>query len=86
MDGLDELNRSWPMGMPVVRATRDSLEWILRKGAFVVPHDNQHLRLLTLFKMWGKYKKEADLENGQGDYWQIIDLRKTHSWQKRSNQ
>jgi hypothetical protein len=72
--------------MPVVRATRDSLEWILRKGAFVVPQDNQHLRLLTLFKMWGKYKKEADLENGLGDYWQIIDLRKTRPWQKRSRQ
>ena len=82
----NERNRSMPMGMPVVPVGNDSMEWILQKGAFLVPNETVQPRLSSLhqlirFNMWGGFKKDADLENGLGGYWQIFDMRKTYPWE-----
>lgn len=73
---VEEQKRTLPEGMPIVEATRESVDWILQKGAVVLPSETFHLYGLHLFEMWGAFLKDADLEKGVGDYWQIIDLRK----------
>lgn len=80
-----ELDRNMPMGMPIVLVGKDSMEWILRRGAFLVPTPaiQADLRSLKKFKLWGEFKKDEDLENGLGDYWQVIDMRVTHPWEEK---
>lgn len=50
----EDSNRNMPMGMPIVRVGNDSMEWILHKGAFLVPTPAVRWCLWKLrsFKMW----------------------------------
>lgn len=71
-------NRPMPLGMQIVQVEADSLDWLLKPDAFLIPGNRRvrrRLRTLTDFKLWGKVTKDTDLESGIAGYWQIIDLR-----------
>jgi hypothetical protein len=67
--------RNMPVGVEVVLVKEDSVEWILHRGALLVPAKGVRLGKLTNFKMWGKVGKDIDVEKGLGNYWQLIDIR-----------
>jgi hypothetical protein len=74
--------RNMPMGMEVVLVEKDSVEWILHEGAFLVPVKGVPVGKLTQFKMWGRVAKDVDVEKGLGNYWQVFDTRKGYPWEQ----
>jgi hypothetical protein len=68
---------SVPMSMSKVEVTNDSLDWLLQKGAFLIPADhNMNLKMskLSMLPIWKVVKKPENLEEGLGAYWQIMGL------------
>jgi hypothetical protein len=74
--------RPIPIGMEVVLVGKDSMEWILHKGALLVPAKGVPVSKLTKFKMWGWVRKDVDVEKGLGNYWQVFDTRKGFPWEQ----
>lgn len=74
--------RRVPVGMDVVLVGKDSVEWILRKGAFLVPVKGAVLGNLAEFKMFGVVRKDADVEKGLGSHWQVFDSRQGYPWEE----
>jgi len=74
------------LGRPILHARKDSLDWVLHRGAVVLP--NGHTRvavreLATFPPVWGGFKKDSDLEDpeqGLGECWQIADARTLYPW------
>jgi hypothetical protein len=61
---------------PIVRMDYDSVEWVLRGGAFVVPGSIRVRMMMKLttknFPLWQVVRNAVDLETGLGDYWQMM--------------
>jgi hypothetical protein len=74
--------RRVPVGMDVVLVGKDSVEWILRRGAFLVPEKSVLMGRLAEFKLWGEVRKDADVEKGLGSHWQVFDSRQGYPWEE----
>jgi len=72
---LKEWGGNVPMGMRTVRASLDSVDWVLERGAVLIPEDKATrgcMKILKAFPMWKRAADAEDLEKGVGDYWQIM--------------
>lgn len=68
----------------IVRIRKDSLHWILHRGALLVP-DSETRKLASRISwyrpVWGSAELISKLvENGHGDVWQIVDNRCVWPW------
>lgn len=72
------------LGRPIVRVRRGSLDFILRRGALLVPDSETRpimTKLVNFPPVWANAEKmSADEEGGQGDHWQIADARILWPW------
>jgi hypothetical protein len=71
--------RDWegkaPGGARIVRVSRESVDWLLQRGAFLVATDVRTLQCmkdLTNVGMWGVVRRDPDLERSYGRYWQVM--------------
>lgn len=74
------------LGRPIEHAREDSLEWVLHRGAVVLPNNATRAalgRLAVFAPVWGAFKKDSDLEQGIGDFWQIADARTFWPWTEK---
>ena len=72
------------LNLPIEHVQEDSLDWILHRGALLVPNRKTWVKMVSLAEftpVWGKIRKGRDLEKGFGDRWQIIDVRKKRPWE-----
>jgi hypothetical protein len=77
--------RNWdgdvPMGVRAIRVSLDSVDWILERGAFLIPQDiktrNRMKELAAELRMWGRVKNPEDLRKGlmNYNYWQMMAVR-----------
>ena len=76
---LKEWDQDVPMGMRAIRVSLDSVDWVLERGAFLLPEDIRTrgcmMSLAAKLPMWGRVKNGEDLQMGLGDYWQIMAAR-----------
>ena len=71
------------LGREMVHVRGDSLDWLLRRGALLLPTtETRHTvqRLAWFVPVWVGFKKDADLEKGVGECWQLADARDVYSW------
>jgi hypothetical protein len=76
-------NRFAQVGLLIVHVRSDSLDWILQRGALLIPNDKtrQTMRNLTRYKpVWGPVMKPRDLEKGLDGNWQIVDAHYVYPW------
>jgi hypothetical protein len=66
----------WP-GAPVIEVRNNSLNWILPRGALLVPVDDSSYRLLKNLGnyCWDKVTETSHLEKYSVNYWQMVDMR-----------
>ncbi|KAI4164237.1 MAG: hypothetical protein LQ342_002202 [Letrouitia transgressa] len=74
------LPESTPVGVQIVPLREgDGMEWLLCGKGLIVPMDWPAYRkahAMTRFGLWGKVKKDMDLEDGKlAEVWQYMDLR-----------
>jgi hypothetical protein len=75
--------RDWdgdvPMGMRAIRVSLDSVDWVLERGAFLIPQDiktcNCMKQLAAELRMWRTVKNAEELQMGLRNYWQIMAAR-----------
>lgn len=70
-------------GFPIEHIRKDSLDWLLRRGALLVPDRETRpmLRAMAGFTpAWGSITAESDLEKGLPDCWQTLDIRHVYPW------
>jgi hypothetical protein len=75
---LKEWDRDVPMGMRAIRVSLDSVDWILERGAFLLPEDiktRDCMDSLAALRMWRRVKNGEDLQMGLENYWQIMAAR-----------
>lgn len=76
---LKEWDQDVPVGMQAIRVSLDSVDWVLERGAFLLPEDirtrGHMMSLAAKLPMWGRVKNGEDLQMGVGDYWQIMAAR-----------
>lgn len=71
------------LGRPVEHVRRDSLEWLLHRGALLLPDEETRMavrRLSGFVPVWAGFRKDSDLEKGVGECWQLADARDIRPW------
>jgi hypothetical protein len=67
-----------PMGMRIIRVSFDSVNWVLERGALLIPYNHDAFTCmgrLAAFPLWRRVKNAEDLEMGLRDYWQIMAVK-----------
>lgn len=76
---LKEWDQDVPVGIRAICVSLDSVDWVLERGAFLLPEDIRTrgcmMGLAAKLPMWGRVKNGEDLQMGLGDYWQIMAAR-----------
>ncbi|KAK3313370.1 hypothetical protein B0H66DRAFT_629136 [Apodospora peruviana] len=76
------------LGRLVVVVRKDNLDWILKRGALLLPSPSDETRFTTRYlarfpPVWRGSLKDGDLEKGLGDCWQVVDARSEVSLEEK---